>query len=173
MSDQYYGEIRIFSCAYPPAGWAECNGQLLPVARYNVLFAILGTTYGGDGRTTFALPDLRGCAVSGPVASQLNDPRGTNSVTLLPDEMPVHTHPANVDNVRPSTPEPAGRLPARFQVRNNQTYLSVTDSPAPVMTTLAPTMIAATGASIAHENRQPNLALRFCIALSGNFPPRS
>lgn len=113
------------------------------------------------------------CAVSGPVASQLNDPRGTNSVTLLPDEMPVHTHPANVDNVRPSTPEPAGRLPARFQVRNNQAYLSVTDSPAPVMTTLAPTMIAATGASMAHENRQPNLALRFCIALSGNFPSRS
>lgn len=67
----------------------------------------------------------------------------------------------------------AGRLPARFQVRNNQAYLSVTDSPTPVMTTLAPTMIAATGASMAHENRQPNLALRFCIALSGNFPPRS
>ncbi|CAG9186459.1 phage tail protein [Cupriavidus pampae] len=173
MSDQYYGEIRIFSCTYPPAGWAECNGQLMPIAQNTVLFSLLGTTYGGDGRTTFALPDLRGCAVSGPVANELNAPRGADTVTLLANEIPVHTHAANTDNVRPSTPEPAGRLPARFQVRNNQAYLPTASSPAPVMTTLSPQMIAPTGGTQSHENRQPNLALRFCIALTGNFPPRS
>ncbi|WP_354687676.1 tail fiber protein [Cupriavidus necator] len=172
MSDQYLGEIRVFACNYPPRDWAACDGQLLPIAQNQALFSLLGTQYGGNGTTTFALPDLRGRAVTGPVNGVLNDPVGTATVTLTAAGMPAHHHTVYGDTARAVSTEASARLPARFMLPNNQSYLPTNASPAPVMTTLSPLAVAPAGESQPHQNMQPYTALMFCIALAGEFPPR-
>ncbi|SOZ16609.1 conserved hypothetical protein [Cupriavidus taiwanensis] len=172
MSDQYLGEIRIFGCAYPPAGWAACDGQLLAIQQNSALFSLLGTQYGGNGTTNFALPDLRGRAVTGPVDNQPGNPQGTATVTLTAAEMPAHNHAVYGDTARAVSTEASARLPARFMLPNNQSCIPVNASPAPVMTTLSPQAVGTAGASQPHENMQPCTALMYCIALTGDYPPR-
>lgn len=171
MADSYIGEIRAFAFTYAPLNWAPCDGALLPISRYPALFSVLGTTYGGDGKTTFALPDLRGCVVSGPVNQQLNDARGSATVTLLSTEMPAHNHNIFIDNGRPASSDPTGKMVSHLALPNNQNYLATTTSPAPVMTTLSPNTVGIAGAGQGHPNCQPYQAQLFCISLTGVFPP--
>ncbi|WP_439893441.1 phage tail protein (plasmid) [Ralstonia sp. 25C] len=172
MSDQFIGEVRLFGFNFAPVDWAACDGALMPIRQNTTLFAIIGNTYGGDGTNTFALPDLRGRAVMGPVGGILDDPQGEAAVTLLQSEMPTHTHTAYGDNARAASPEAAGRLPARFMVAHNDAFVAMDATPTPTLTTLAPQTMGTAGGSTAHENQQPFLAVNYCIALQGAWPTR-
>ncbi|MFV8631862.1 phage tail protein [Ralstonia pseudosolanacearum] len=171
MSDQFIGEIRIFGFNFAPVDWAACDGALMPISQNAALFSILGATYGGNGSTTFGLPDLRGRAVMGPVGGALNDQQGAATISLQQGEMPMHTHTAYGNNARAASTAAAGRLPARFMVAHNQSFIATEATPAPVMTTLAPQTVGPAGGSTAHENCQPYLAVNYCIALQGAWPP--
>jgi microcystin-dependent protein len=165
MGTPYMSEIRIMSFNFPPKGWAACDGQLLPINQNQALFALLGTTYGGDGRTTFALPDLRGRAPihfgSGFVLGQK---AGEQTHTLTALEQPVHTHIAQGTTTNADAPTPGGNL---LGAANNM-Y-----GPAGNLTTLDPTSVSSVGGGQPHQNMQPYLALEFCIALQGIFPSRT
>jgi len=172
MSDPFTGEIRVFGFNFPPKDWAACDGTIIPISQNPNLFSLLGNTYGGDGRTTFALPDLRGRAVMGPVGGALNDPQGSPTVTLTPAQIPAHVHTAYADNSQPASTTAAERLPARFRVTYNQAFIATNDSPTPTMTTLSPQAVGSTGDSQAHDNMQPYLVANYCICLKGNYPAR-
>ena len=172
MADPFVAEIRIFPFNFAPKGWAWCNGQLLPLSQNTALFSLLGTTYGGDGKSTFALPDLQGRAPmhpgQGPGLSlhDLGEESGTPFVTLLQSELPIHTH------IDQATNGPASvQTPAADQVMgraNNNVYL---DNPANLVP-MAPQALAPAGADQPHNNMQPYLTMYFNIALQGVFPPR-
>jgi microcystin-dependent protein len=175
MSDQFIAEIRIFPFNFPPTGWAFCSGQIMPISQNTALFSLLGTTYGGDGKTTFALPDMQGNAPMQPGQGQglslrdLGEMSGVESITLLASEMPVHTHTVN-DMSDPGTlqvPAP-DRVLARSSSGN--AYQSNTTANLQMM---APQALALAGGGLPHNNMQPYLTLSFCIALQGIFPPRS
>ncbi|CAJ0793762.1 hypothetical protein LMG19083_02481 [Ralstonia psammae] len=170
MSDQFVGEIRIFGFNFAPVDWAACDGAIMPISQNTPLFSILGTNYGGNGSTTFGLPDLRGRAVMGPVGGVLNDPQGSSTVSLADTEMPSHSHTAYGDNSRAASTTADGRLPARFQVTLNQSFINTDASPAPAITSLAPQAVGASGGSQPHENMQPFLVMNYCIALQGAWP---
>lgn len=172
MADQFVAEIRIFPFNFPPKGWAFCNGQLLPISQNTALFSLLGTFYGGDGKSTFALPDLQGSVAmnqgDGPGLSQrfLGETSGSANVTLLVSEIPFHTHTLAASQDRSdSLASPAGHLPPGGDV---DLY---SDAVAPI-SQMAPTALAPTGGTLPHNNMMPYLALNFCIALQGIFPPR-
>jgi microcystin-dependent protein len=158
-------EIRIMSFNFPPQGWAECDGQLLPINQNQALFSLLGTTYGGDGRTTFGLPDLRGRAPlhfgNGFVLGQ-NGGEQTHTLTAI--EQPTHTHFAQGTTTNADAPVPGGNLLGAA----NNAY-----GPAGNLTPLHPTSVSTVGGSQPHENMQPYLTLSFCIALQGVFPSRN
>lgn len=173
MSDPFVAEIRIFPFNFAPTGWAMCNGQLLPISQNTALFSLLGTMYGGDGKSTFGLPDLQGNAPmfwgQGPGLSLYDQGQigGSESVTLLQSEIPTHTHQASgVSGSGPTSPASAtwgtgaGRTPP-------PTYFG--GSPNVIM---AATALGIAGASLPHNNMQPYLTLNFCIAMQGIFPPR-
>jgi microcystin-dependent protein len=166
---QYLGEIRIFGGFFAPQGWAFCNGQLLPIAQNQALFAILGTTYGGNGQTTFALPDLRGRAPihfgQGPGLANraLGEGGGEVAHTLTTSELPAHTHTARGGSAFGSSPSPAGLAPARVSGQTPQ-YAPTADSD------MNASAVTAVGGGQAHENRQPYLGLTYIIALIGIFP---
>jgi len=168
VSDQYLGEIRLFGFTFPPVGWADCNGQLLPITQNQPLFSLLGTTYGGDGQSTFALPDLRGRVPihvgQGPGLSSYTQGgvAGTESVQLTSDQMPQHEHFQPASSGIETTNRATNAVPAEGGI-----YAASSRAD----TTLAPTSSA--GSSQAHENRQPLLVVRFCMALSGIFPSRN
>jgi len=172
--DPFVAEIRIFPFHFAPKGWAFCDGQILPISQNTALFSLLGTTYGGDGRSTFALPDLQGSAPMHPGQGNglslrdLGEMSGTESVTLLVSEIPIHTHNA-VASVEPSD----NRLPKPTVALSISTgaFAYVTGSPALVQ--MAPQALAPAYGSLPHNNMQPYLTLNFCIALQGVFPPRS
>ena len=157
MSDQFVAEIRIFPFNFAPLGWATCDGQLMPISQNTALFSLLGTTYGGDGKSTFGLPNFQGSAPmhpnQGPGLSLhfLGESGGSDTVTLLQSEMPAHNHGLKADVL--ST---GGTL---YQAGHD--------------TNLAAEAIAPTGGGQPHNNLQPYLTLTFCIALQGIFPPRS
>jgi len=170
MSDQFLAEIRIFPFNFPPTGWAFCDGQIMPISQNTALFALLGTTYGGDGKSTFALPDLQGNAPMQPGQGQglslrdLGEMSGVESVTLLQSEMPVHAHSFSM-SVRPADNiNPAGLALGT----GNNAYI-----PPGNMVLAAPQALALAGGSLPHNNMQPYLTLNFCIALQGVFPPRN
>ncbi len=171
MSDPFLGEIRLFPYTFAPRGWALCNGQILSIAQNTALFSLIGTIYGGDGRTTFALPDLRGrVAVSsgqGPGLSQydVGQTGGAESVTLTEAEAPAHTHAMNVNGPSSGSNNPNNRYLGR--VSTGTAYAATTNGK-----TLKPDAIAPSGADHPHENRPPHLALNYCIALEGVFPAR-
>jgi microcystin-dependent protein len=178
MANPFLAEIRIFPYNFAPKGWAFCSGQLMPISQNTALFSLLGTTYGGDGRTTFALPDLQGRAAmnpgQGPGLSlhDLGETGGSDYVTLLLSEMPAHTHTIScldgarvgnqVGNPTNATPIKTGGVPA-----------SAYSSGATPNQFMNQNMVAVAGGNLPHNNLMPYLTLNFCIALQGVFPPRT
>ena len=168
MSEPFLGQISIFGFNFNPRGWAFCNGQILPIAQNTALFALLGITYGGNGQTTFALPNLQSRVPvhfgQGPGLSSydLGQQAGNETVTLNQGEMPMHSHLASANNAAATASRPAGAVPS-----GGGAYAASGDG-----TTMNPAFIGNTGGSQPHDNVQPYLALNFCIALEGIFPSR-
>jgi microcystin-dependent protein len=165
MSTPYLAEVKIISWNYPPKGWAFCNGQLLPINQNQALFSLLGTTYGGDGRTTFALPDLRGRIpfhVGSGIA--LGDRSGESAHTLTISETPAHTHVPVGNSTIGSTIDPTGNV---WAANAFSSYGSAANA------TMNPAAILSAGGSQAHDNLPPYLVLNFIIALQGIFPSRN
>jgi microcystin-dependent protein len=169
MADPFVAEVRIFPFNFAPKGWAFCNGQLLPLSQNTALFALLGTIYGGDGKSTFALPNLQGRAPMQPGQGQglslrdLGESDGVEAVTLLVSEIPVHTH-TMVASAQPAlSNNPMGNLPARATLYTDQTSAQVQ---------MAPNALSPAGGSLPHNNMMPYLTVNFCIAMQGVFPPR-
>ena len=162
MAEPFLSEIRIFSFDFAPKGWALCNGQLLPINQNQALFSLLGTTFGGDGRVNFALPDLRGrTPIHVGSGHTLGERGGEQAHTLSIAELPTHTHVLQGKNANAVTNDPNG---ASF---SNAAALYHT---ATTLTTLTPATVTNVGGSQAHLNMQPFLTLSFCIALQGIFP---
>ncbi|MBF0688460.1 MAG: phage tail protein [Cellulomonas sp.] len=175
MIEPYVGEIRLFAGSYAPSGWALCNGQLLPIEQNAPLFSLLGVSYGGDGRTTFALPDLRDASPVGVgPGSGLTDfvrgsRQGAPTVTLHAGEMPVHRHPVPAVDAAGSTDNPSGAVWAQSRRGRASERLY---GPAVELTAMAANAVAPAGGSQPHENMPPYLRLNFVIALQGLWPPR-
>ena len=162
----YVGEIRIFAGSFAPNGWLYCDGQLLSIAENEVLFQLIGTTYGGDGETTFALPDLRGRAPVHQGNGQiLAETGGAESTTLSTAQMPAHGHPLVGSATNATATSPAGGVLATMPEVATSAYGS--DAP---RTTMAPQSVSTTGGSQPHDNMQPFLAVGFIISLFGIFP---
>ncbi len=176
MADPFLAEIRIFPFNFAPTGWAFCNGQLLPISQNTALFSLLGTFYGGDGKSTFALPDLQGSAPMQPGQGQglslrdLGEQSGVESITLLTSEIPVHTHTVMANSVPP--PSNAG-VPDPSVSLARSSGATVYLNPPANLGMMAPQTLALAGGGLPHNNMQPYLTLNFCIALQGIFPPRS
>ena len=163
MAEPFLSEIRVMSFQFAPKGWALCNGQLLPINQNQALFSLLGTTFGGDGRVNFALPDLRGrTPIHVGSGHTLGERGGAQAHTLSIAELPTHTHVANASANEATTDAPAGNVPAKAG-------LNVYGSMAGAVS-MGPASITNTGGSQAHLNMQPFLTLSFCIALQGIFP---
>ena len=179
MSEPYLGEIRCFGFNFQPNGWAFCNGQLVSISQNEALFAILGTTYGGDGVTNFALPNLQGRIPmhwgNGPGGfnTQIGEVQGVTAVTLTTQQMPGHTHTITVGDL------PAGGVVERVQSPTAAAYISASspdqayNSSPTLDTAFSSKAISISGGSLPHENMQPYLALNFCIALFGIFPSQN
>ena len=172
MSDQFVAEIRIFPFNFAPRGWAFCNGQIMPISQNTALFSLLGTTYGGDGKSNFALPNMQGNAPmhpgQGPGLSlhDLGETGGSETVTLLASEMPLHSHSMMASLQPGEDPTAAGEVLARSVGAN--LYQASTSGLVP----LSVSALAPNGGNLPHNNMQPYLTLNFCIALQGIFPPR-
>jgi microcystin-dependent protein len=173
MSDPFVAEIRIFPFNFAPKGWAFCDGQLLPISQNTALFSLLGTTYGGDGKSTFALPDMQGNAPMQPGQGQglslrdLGEISGVESVTLLVSEIPLHTHTLNAAAGDPAESNVAtGNALARS--KNGNAYTSTINP----LTMMAFQALPPAGGGLPHNNMQPYLTLNFCIAMQGIFPQR-
>lgn len=169
VAEPFLAEIRILSFPYAPKGWALCNGQLLPINQNQALFSLLGTTYGGDGRVNFALPNLQGRTPTHVGDGlTLGQRAGAEAVTLTQVELPTHKHGlvATADVV--SSADPAGHVPAK-KARFGSDVYGVPANP----TTLAPGSVSQAGGSQAHLNVQPFLTLNFVIALQGIYPSRN
>lgn len=172
MADPFVAEIRIFPFNFAPKGWAWCDGQLLPLSQNTALFSLLGTTYGGNGKSNFALPDLQGRAPmhpgQGPGLSlhDLGETGGSETVTLLESEIPAHSHALRAQVQPGDDDDPAGRLMA--QGVGARMY-----APAASLTSMAPESLPPAGGDAPHNNMQPYLTFYFAIALQGVFPPRT
>lgn len=187
MSDPFIGEIRIWACNFPPQGWAVCNGRNLPVNQNTALYAIIGNLYGGTPSQNFNLPDMRGATpmdagapaprwtstglpANVPVSSKL----GTSSVTLNSGNFPRHTHQAVasvIGNVAQMTATPSSTTYLSRTAKAGAAYSSWNNTQGP-STTMSPVMVQPAGTGQPHENRQPFLALNFCIALEGEWPQK-
>jgi microcystin-dependent protein len=173
MADPFVAEIRIFPFNFAPRGWAMCNGQILPLSQNTALFSLLGTYYGGDGKSTFALPNLQGSVPLHPGQGQglstyyLGQSSGSETVTLLQTEIPVHTHVLRTSTSPANRTAPSGNSIARAS--GATPYIA----PGGQTTTMAFEALGLAGGSQPHTNMQPFLTLNFCIALQGIFPPRS
>ena len=170
MGEPFLSEIRIFTMNFAPKGWALCNGQFLPINQNQALFSLLGTTYGGDGQTTFALPDLRSrVAIHTGQGHTLGERAGESAHTVSIAEASTHTHALQASTQAANSPSPTAPQGNVFGVTSgNQIY-----GPPNNLTAFEPTTVTAIGGSQPHENRQPYLALNFCIALQGVFPSRN
>ena len=172
MADPFVAEIRIFPFNFAPRGWAWCDGQLLPLSQNTALFSLLGTTYGGNGKSNFALPDLQGRAAmhpgQGPGLSlhDLGETGGSETVTLLESETPAHTHVLRASAQDGTTRMVSGQQPATGI--GSSIY-----GPQPPSASLSGSAVTPAGGDQPHNNLQPYLTFYFCIALQGVFPPRS
>jgi microcystin-dependent protein len=170
MSTPYLGEIRMVAFGFAPKGWAACNGQTMPINQNQALFSLLGTTFGGDGRTTFLLPDFRGRTSIEPGTRgntptyNYGQPGGEELHVLVPPEMAAHTHTAIASNASNNIGSPAGN----FWASGISQYAA-----SPFSTPMASQAIANAGGNQGHENRSPYLVVNFIIALTGIFPTRS
>jgi microcystin-dependent protein len=174
MTNPFVAEIRIFPFNFAPTGWATCDGQILPLSQNTALFSLLGTTYGGDGKSTFALPDMQGNAPmfygqgAGLSLHDLGESGGSQTVTLLESEIPVHSHTmsgesqVNGNKSGPSSAATFGRS------AGGTLYQTANDG-----TIMAAGVVAPAGGDQPHNNMQPYITLNFCIALQGVFPPRT
>lgn len=176
MGDAFLGEIRIFGFNFAPTGWAQCNGQLLPLSQNTALFALLGTFYGGDGKSTFALPDLQGRAPMHEGQGQglslrvIGEQSGSETVTLLQSEIPAHTHgPAKCSSNAADQLSPAGNV---WAVGGGRRAVVNMYTATPNDTVMSFQALAVAGGDQPHNNLPPYLTLNFCIALQGAFPPR-
>ncbi len=179
MSNNFLGEVRPFGGNFAPSGWAFCNGQLLPISQYTALFSLIGTTYGGDGQTTFALPNLQGALAvhqgtgSGLTPRTLGERGGTEQVTLLQGNLPVHTHLLNATAANATTGTvSASVLPATPTVANAHMY-TINGSPAPTLDVMSGSACGVAGSSLPHDNIMPSLCVSFIIALVGIYPSRN
>lgn len=174
MADPFLAEIRIYPFNFAPKGWAFCDGQLLPISQSTALFSLLGTTYGGDGKSTFQLPNMQGNAPMAPgqgpglTLHDLGENGGSETVTLLLSEIPQHSHtvesaPANFPG---NSDVPTGNAFAK--AAQGAPYVAAAN-----LTGMAPQTIGIIGGSLPHNNMQPYLTLSFCIALQGVYPPRT
>jgi microcystin-dependent protein len=178
MSNPFVAEVRIFTGNFAPTGWAQCNGQLLPISQNTALFSLLGTTYGGDGKSNFALPNLQGCspmqAGQGPGLSlrDLGETAGEQTVTLLQTEMPSHSHAAvaTTDTTTSPNASPTNNIWASGQKGFGNVY---TPSVSGQNVQMSPFGTSIAGGSLPHNNMMPFLGLMFIIALQGVFPARS
>lgn len=180
--DNFLGQITLFACGFPPRGWAQCQGQLLSIQQNTALFSLLGTTFGGDGRVTFALPDLRGRAPNGQgQAPGLSDyvmgqAEGSETVTLTSQTIPSHNHALPAFTSNASATNPNGAQLAQGDAtgtHGHTTRLDLYHSGAPNVSLAGPQVAPFPGgSSLGHSNMQPSLAATWCIALTGNFPPR-
>jgi microcystin-dependent protein len=182
MSDPFVAEIRIFPFNFPPKGWAFCDGQLMPISQNTALFSLVGTFYGGNGTTTFALPDMQDNAPmhpgQGPGLSlhDLGETGGTPIVTLLQTEIPIHTHVPQVSTAAATSNQGTNMVVGAARYDDGQgttgdvsTFSANVTKP---LVQLSPFALAIAGGGLPHNNMQPYLTLNFCIALQGVFPPR-
>jgi len=178
MSEPFIAEIRAFGFNFSPYGWAYCNGQLMPISQYTALFSLIGTTFGGDGVSTFGLPNLKGRAPmhwgngAGLSSYVWGQPSGTDSVTLTQSQMPQHNHAIQVAEGAGGAGENTGTPdPTTWLGNSAHTYL---DTPGAIPNTqMSPKAISATGGNQPHNNMQPYLTVNFCIALDGIYPSRN
>jgi microcystin-dependent protein len=167
----YIGNIILFGGTFAPVGWLFCQGQLLPISQYDTLFALIGTTYGGDGQTTFAVPDLRSRVPihqgQGPGLSNyiMGQAAGTETVTVTPNQMPIHTHSVQVSSSPANTGVPSGTV--TLGVAAADMYIAEAAD-----VSMHPQSISSVGGSQPHDNIQPYLALNYIIATEGIFPPQ-
>jgi microcystin-dependent protein len=174
MSSPFVAEIRIFAGNFAPTGWATCDGQILPISQNTALFSLLGTTYGGNGQSTFALPNLQGSAPmhagQGPGLSErlLGEQGGEQNVTLLVSELPAHSHGAVATSGSNQDSPAANAWSSIGTTRTPPALYSDTQN-----TQMSPLALAISGGSLPHNNMSPYLCLTFIIALQGVFPPRS
>jgi microcystin-dependent protein len=170
MSDQFVAEIRLVPFNFAPVGWATCDGQVMPISQNTALFSLLGTNFGGNGVSNFALPDLRGRAPmsfgdgAGLTPRNIGDSGGEEAVTLLMSEIPQHAHPASAVTAAGTSKNPSNNIWAEqrgFQYASSHNTIMATDA------------LQIAGSSLPHENRAPFLTLSFIIALQGIFPSRS
>jgi microcystin-dependent protein len=166
MAEPFLSEIRIMSFNFAPKGWALCNGQLMPINQNQALFSLLGTTFGGDGRVNFALPDVRGrTPIHVGSGHTLGERGGEQAHTLSIAEIPTHTHTVNATTI-PATTNSPGPTVLTAQSTSANLYASAAQNLVP----MSPQMVANVGGSQAHLNMEPFLTLNFCIALQGIFP---
>ena len=167
MSNSFIGQIMLTGFNFAPRFWAQCSGQLLPINQNLALFSLLGTQYGGNGTTTFALPDMRSrTPVSFGNTTVIGQSAGAESVTLLSTQLPAHTHVVNGSTAAGDSRNPSGRV-------YGQTNAGAMHAVATPNVTLAPQSVATAGGNQAHSNLQPYTTVNFCIALSGIFPSRN
>ncbi|HET6309266.1 MAG TPA: tail fiber protein [Rhodopila sp.] len=180
MAEPFLGQITVYPYSFPPKGWADCAGQLLMISQYTALYSLLGTTYGGNGTSNFALPDLRGRIPlgQGPAVGgstyDMGEMGGVESVTLDLTTMASHSHGLSATESTGNSNAPSGQVLARpvGEQRENPPQGQIYN-PATPTTPLAPGSIGTAGSSLPHNNIQPSLGLRYCIALQGVFPARS
>ena len=186
MSIPFYGEIRMWATVFAPRSWANCNGQILAITDNQALAALIGSIYGGDGRSTFALPDMRGRTPIGPSYSgggySLGMRYGFDTISLSEDNLPSHTHTLKANTTPGTTNFPISKTTVPVSLMLSQTtpvtasesYFYYDDqSQNNNLTSLYPDMISAAGGSQGHFNIQPSLGMRFCIAMDGLFPSRN
>lgn len=174
MSTPYIGEIRMFGFGRTPNNWQACNGSLLPISEFDALFSLIGTTYGGDGQTTFAVPDLRGRLPihqgtgAGLSTYDIGQMAGSEKVTVLPTQMPAHTHTAIATTAAATTGAPGNTvIPGAVA---NQTTMYATDISGGTPFTQAANAVSVAGDSQPHENCMPTLTVQFCISTFGIYP---
>lgn len=164
MAEPFLGEVRMMSFGFPPKGWARCDGAMLPINQNQALFSLLGTNFGGNGQTTFGLPDLRGrVPLDTGRGFTMGERGGEEAHTVTLGEMPTHTHTVMASSLAADNP-----IPTIFAATNN-----AYGPPAAQVTTLAPAGVSTTGGSQPHTNMQPYTVLSFCIALQGIFPSQN